>query len=163
MYIFYSDREDVTNFIILDEEKFLKHVQRPICRGEISYTQAECLARFSQSHMVSKELRDEFETIAKSFYTDCKVINIDANKNGVELPVSDETDLLIKPLIIPERIDKSFKASNPTVFGSEDELINYMKETTQYPYVPTIGLYFAGAYRIQSRTKNMTNGDGMER
>lgn len=70
MYIFYSDREDVTNFIILDEEKFLKYVQSPICSGETAYTQAEVLARFSQSHMVSKELRDEFEMIAKSVYPD---------------------------------------------------------------------------------------------
>lgn len=163
MYIFYSDREDVTNFIILDEEKFLKFVQSPICSGETAYTQAECLARFSQSHMVTKELRDEFETIAKSVYPDCKVINVDANKNGVDLPVSDETDLSIKPLIIPERIHKAFKASTPTVFGSEDEWINYMKETTQYPYVPTIGLYFAGTQRIKSITKKMPNGDGMER
>lgn len=163
MYIFYSNREDVTNYIVLDEEKFLKFVQSPICRGEKAYTQAEVLTRFSQNHMVSKELRDEFETIAKSVYTDCKIINIDAYKDGVTLPVSEETDLLIKPLIIPERSHKSFKASNPTIFGSEDEWINYMKETTQYPYVPTIGLHFAGAYRIKNKAKNMTDGGGMER
>lgn len=163
MYIFYSDREDVTNYIILDEEKFLKFVQSPICGGEKAYTQAECLARFSQSQMVLKKLRGKFETIVKSVYPDCKLINIDTNEKGVELPVSEETDLLIKPIIIPEKSHKSFEASNPTVFGSEDEWINYMKETTQYPYVPTIGLYFAGAQRIQSRTKNMTDGGGMER